>query len=579
MSKLQLYITKSFKGYKVLFNVNPSEEITAHVKELRSTVGLVDYDSSEKNIFYLLTSVESGTFITVLRTIPTEKGDHLAAWIYVPGNMIIDGHQLARVVAMTTRKVSGERVTAEDTTELRELFSTDYPVDPEAPEMAGGNPRGAMAWRKYNGDSGVTLEDLFGKGLFQQYYLDYSGVMLVDGDLGVSVDGADLTETPIGEPAVILPPEKNGQGFMAHVFGRILDRPMRGTMECNLPIVWRRNGFEDVEDAQVVHETPFTPVAVDTSNSRKQVSVSTFQITGQNSSRPIEFCQILVNGVEVSAEPHYFTQAELAQASVVINHEGYYPYTAHLDLASTTRALVMLRERQKIYKFEMPVKSSDLGSPVEFTIYSKKPLTDSPLEGYSLLGDIQEGESRVNRLGYSGGSGTWLQKLIFLAIGLGMGLIISVGLSKCGSSSAPAAATSNGTTAVTGDTDTVTNGDQQQPVASAAGTTKTDKPAAGGAVTAEAIAYLDNNKVWTKDKLESFPGLVGLFDDLNNYRTDVVVKTWKPKLAMSKVFSNLAQHMSDGRNKPKAKALQGTQFDKSGKGRITVQQYLWKINP
>lgn len=99
------------------------------------------------------------------------------------------------------------------------------------------------------------------------------------------------------------------------------------------------------------------------------------------------------------------------------------------------------------------------------------------------------------------------------------------------------------------------------------------------AVTAEAIAYLDNNKVWTKVELESYPVLVGLYDDLNNYRTDAVVGYWKNKLARSKVFSNLVHHMLDGRNKPKAKALQDTQFDKNSPGRITVQKYLWKINP
>ncbi|MDE6397580.1 MAG: hypothetical protein K2K84_09945 [Muribaculaceae bacterium] len=577
MSKLQLYISKSFRGYKVLFNVNPSEEVTNHIHELRQDIEQVTYDASEKNIFYLLSSTDEGFFVTIIRTIPSMPVDHLAAWIYIPGDAVISSDELKQVVATTARKVSGERVSAEDTADLRELFSTDYPVDPEAPAVIPSNRRGQLAWRRYHGETGVKLDRFFGDGLFQLYYADYSGIMLVDEDLGIKVSGVDLTDTPIGKPAILLPPKKSEQGFVAHIYGQVFDRPFRGSLESNLPIVWKRPGFEDVDDAQVVTSEAFMPALVETDESRKAVSKSSFEITSQSSGRHLEDCHIIVNGVEMTDEPQLFTQHELVQASVVINCEGYYPYTAHIDLASSTCALVILKERMKIYKFEIPTKSTDLGSPVEFTLYSKKPLSESPIEGYRLLDNIQEGESRINHLGFSGGSGSWTHKLMFFVIGLGLGLIGAVGLSKC-----------SGSKASEDDADT-TKTEQQtilnEPGDASETTAEIQKPAKQAeqpkatSVTDESISYLDNNEEWTKKRLESLPGLAGLYDDLNNFRTDRVVNVWAEKLSNSKRFSKLATHMRDGRNKAKAKALQGTKFNPETKTTINVRQYEFKVNP
>lgn len=84
MNKIQLYITKSTRTFKSMVNINPEEDVRAAVTDVRTYLEKVDYDAAEKNIFYLLKSTASGTFVTVLRTIPTDLGDHLAAWIFFP---------------------------------------------------------------------------------------------------------------------------------------------------------------------------------------------------------------------------------------------------------------------------------------------------------------------------------------------------------------------------------------------------------------------------------------------------------------------------------------------------------------
>ena len=431
MNKLQLYITKLSNGYKVLFTVNPSEEVTRHIRDLRKVVDNVTYDASEKNIFYYVTTVSTGTFITIIRTIPSTPGDHLAAWIFIPNELVIDAETLEKVVSVTARKVSGERVTTDDVASLRELYSAEYPTDAEAPAMTAMKPNGELAWRRYNGETSITLRDLFGAGLFQLPYLSYSGVFFVDGDLGLSINGEDITETPIAGPAVILPPAQTPEHFVAHIFGRPLDRPVRATRDAKVAIVWKHAGFEDVTTEETISEGEFEPQLPDTSESRKAITTHSFQITAHSGHLPLEECTITVNGKDITDEPTYFTTAELITANVVINCEGYTQYSQRMDLAASTKALIRMQERTKVYCFEMPVKSTDLGSPVDFKIYTKKIITESPIEGYTTQDTIQEGETRINHLYYQSSAPAIVTKVFYVVAGLILGILIGC-LTHCG---------------------------------------------------------------------------------------------------------------------------------------------------
>lgn len=598
MNKLQLYITKSFDGYKVLFNINPAEEISRHIREIRRIVEKVNYDSTEKNIFYYVTNIDGGTFVTIIRTIPTAPVDHLAAWIYVPGDLVIDGPTLERVINQTTRKISGERVTTDDVTNLRELFATEYMTDPNAPAVTASKAGGPIGWRRYNvADTDVTLSTLLGPGLFQLPYLDYAGVLFIDNDLGITADAVDLTDTPINGPAVIIPAPQTAEHFIAHFFGRPIETPIRATVGTPVKIVWKHQGFEDVVVEEVIEKGEFEPAVPDTSNSRKSVTLASFQVMTQTGRVPLDDCTITVNGMEISDKPTLFTTAELASAIVSINCEGYAPYSAKMDLAASTRALVRLQERTKIYCFEMPVKSAALGAPIRFKLYSKKPVTESPLEGYTAQDSIIEGESRTNHLAYSGGSPSMRNKAVYCGIGLIVGLVIGW-LTGCGGGEkAPShvdtldredvevvAATISEVPVQTVQPQQAASQPQQQQSQQPAqqqAAASTDKPVNNNAVTAEALAYLDNNTTWTKEGLEKYPALRGLFDDMYNFRLEKLTGDWATKLQNSKRFATVAQHARYGmsqRKKEKSK-IDGATYPVGKDNSIAVQSYLNRIDP
>lgn len=258
MNKLQLYISKSGNVLKSVFSLNPNEDIRRHVRDLTRAVSLIDYDPSEKNIFYMLTSVDEGVFFVILRTIPPQKHHHLAAWIFIPNGMRISGDRLEELVNLTTRKVSNPEVTNDDVAELREAFSTDYPSDSDAPYLTGAQGH-EFAWRSYGEQCGVSLGDYTGTGLWQQSYIPYDGVLLIDEAINVGVAAKCLDDVPLGESAVLEVPEKTENKFTAYVWGRRLEHPMHATLGAPIEISWRRPGFENVTVSEVVNSRRFTP--------------------------------------------------------------------------------------------------------------------------------------------------------------------------------------------------------------------------------------------------------------------------------------------------------------------------------
>ncbi|MDE6108985.1 MAG: hypothetical protein K2F72_01705, partial [Muribaculaceae bacterium] len=131
MNLLQLYIAKSLRGYKSLVSFNATDDVARRVGDVRRALEAVDYDPAEKIIVYLVSYIPEGTLLSVLRTIPAEPLDHLAATIFVPADMAITAEELDRVVRAVARKISAPAMKGEDVAELRSLFSREYPSLPQ----------------------------------------------------------------------------------------------------------------------------------------------------------------------------------------------------------------------------------------------------------------------------------------------------------------------------------------------------------------------------------------------------------------------------------------------------------------
>ena len=578
MKKLQLYITKSLRGYKSLINFNPDEDVRRQIHDIRHVLEIPAYDTSEKNVFYLLTRIPGGTFITVIRTIPPAEADHLAAWLFIPDDLTIAPDSVLRIVALVTRKVGSSALSADDISELREALSTEYDIDTASPRRV--LYRGEdVAFRYYGDGTPCTLTDLIGTNLYQTAYTPYAGVLLIDHSLGIAARGTDLTDATINAMGVAYPPEKDPGGFTPYVFDEEFNEPMLLPLGAEIEVTWRRQGFEDVHQKTTIESDGVHLEGIATERSRKTLTRRSFSVTALASRRNItDECVITVNGVEIS-QPRPFPLAELANASVTVACEGFYTYSARIDLASATQTLIQLRERQKTYNFEIPARSADIGGMIQFTIHCKNELDESPVEGYVLTDEIQEGASRSNHLIYSGGSSRTaiLAKALWAVAGIAIG-ILAGSLLRCSAHDTPVAVATDSITAVAS-----TPADTVAPAAVKADTAKAAQAApptpAPERTLDEAVRYLDANKVWTKATMDSFPDLAGLYEDLNGIERHRLVEVWGPKLEESRSFRTIAEHARLSYRKKARLKGNRTTFNLPDEQSINVQSYLNTIDP
>lgn len=582
MNKLQLYIYKSLRGFKSVRNINPAENIQRHIRDVRAALGLIGYDPAEKHLFYLLSYIDEGFFLSILRTIPDKKEDHLATTIFIPRGLQISAEELGEIVHRTTRMVSNPAVTVEELNELHEVFSREYPYDAETPMTVGSEGR-EYAFSYYGGETTRKLEDFLGERIYQTSFIRYAGVMLIDAALEVPVYASDLTDKPLCEPGILLPPQAV-DGFTPGIFGRPFDRPFRVSVGDSVEVIWRRTGFDNITQTVKVTQEEQSVEGPVMSTSRKTISPATFYITSQGGKNTVSNAEITVNGVMIEGD-HPFTGEELEQAEVVVHAPGYQLYKATLDLAATSQALISLSEQRRIYRFELPVKSSELGSPIKFEIHTKRTLTDSPLEGYSLVDEIKEGAGKSNHLEYIGARpGIALSRVIMYVCAAIVGgfllgwLLTGINRGENGSMDDPATETeiiveeSVKKEAKTPDNKKKSDVKGTAAPADASANVKT------GPVAASAIAYLDNNAKWNRDEMEKQPGLSGLFDDMNNYRLERLSGEWADKLSKSSRFERVAKHARESLQK-KVFVPEGTYCTGDADKSITVQLYLYRIDP
>lgn len=583
MNKLQLYIAKSMHGYKSLVNLNPAEDVRRHVADYRDVLALVDYDTQEKNIFYLLQYIAEGTLLTILRTIPSEPLNHLAATVFVPAESAITADELDAVVRNITRKMSAPGMSADDIAELRQLFARDWPDKP-ADDCAAmvESAQGDYACACYGGGTGRTLADYMGENLYQPEWIGYAGVLLLDADLELTASVPDLTSQALHIAVPLLPPDAQQGGFEPHIYGRPFDRPYLVGLDTTVQIEWTRPGFEPRTTSIRVDRPGMTAAVAATDDARKSVSRASFRISSVADHAPLDAdATITVNGKTIGDEPISFTEAELAAARVSVTCPGYAPYSGRMDLAGSTVAHIRLSASGRIYKFQMPVRAAELGAPVTFEIRSKQPITDSPIEGYDSLDTIREGAGRINMLAYAGGARSIKRTIIAVAAGLVLGLLLGFCIFAGGGDeqvkrtrdSVPAAPAAQ--PAPTAPADTVA-----APAVAPAPATPAPAVATANESLAEAIEYLDSHRNWKRSEMEQFAALAGLFDDMNHLRINEITGKWADKLKDSKNFTAVVRAAKGGLSKhTDFHRKNRTTFNADGDESIGYVGYTYWIDP
>ena len=98
MAQLQLYTTKTRRGFATLVNINPSEDVMRYIHDYSSALGILHYNPAEKQYFLLL-GTSTRAFSTVLRPIIGDEHDNYAATLYIPNGMQIATEDILNTIS------------------------------------------------------------------------------------------------------------------------------------------------------------------------------------------------------------------------------------------------------------------------------------------------------------------------------------------------------------------------------------------------------------------------------------------------------------------------------------------------
>lgn len=230
------------------------------------------------------------------------------------------------------------------------------------------------------------------------------------------------------------------------------------------------------------------------------------------------------------------------------------------------------------YVFALPMVTPDGRSLLEFEVESSKPIKRSPIPGYEINGNAIEGQETINRLRRTGiGNASLLTKLLWIAAGVVIGLIIAGIGSLFEDSTSDKNNTAETQTAVETITDSETAKDEKQKKDELNSNTASQRNAP-----TEASHYLDTHRVWQRDKMEKIDGLKGLYEDLNNYRFDRLTDYWAKQLEPSKNFAKIVKAAIKARNKktdPRRDAEHNPCYNRDGDSSISWLGYTYWIDP
>jgi ribosomal protein S16 len=540
MGRLGVVITETFGGYKEIFSRNKSSEWSSLVDDMRT---YTPSSSSMRLIF--LRFIPSGTLVGIVRKIEERGDDNNAAWIFVPSNIAVSGHELVNVIDSIDAEL---KAPVADYQKIAGYFDKEYPESPVVGRSVSLNAS-ELAVRYYESASPFvwSLKDILdSKYIYQPEYHNFKYVFLLNSkEMQNRLQGAAvIAEKPRLSESVRVEPFETIDGFMPYVNGVPFNKPILAFSGETIQVEWRKTGYKDVTKSFVVGAQKETAY-ITQSEYLKFVDPDTIVIFDRSTRQQVRNARVHIQGRLLQETGLYIPEFQYNRADISIDHTEYESVRLQgQDLSKTIS--VSLEARMLSYKFRMQLKD---GSNCDIVIQSSVPVKECPIKGYELASGNRPHPEFVNRLTYKkGGNGsgksiiTWL---IILIIGLlaGAGIMFAIGKTTSlfeAKRVVPVEYLPTNNSNNAGDADRQLNA---------------------------AIEYLEENDVWEKSAMEKHLPLKGLWDALNTYDFEKVLNEYAD-LRESGKFGELIDLIEDNRGN-----FHRQNFTSAGDNTITLSKY------
>lgn len=534
-NKLGLKIVRIYQGYTDLLEINGDQAWTKNVWDIRKALENIDNLDSRSAVL-MLTCVETGHILTVASIGGERDSDCISAWMYVPASINISGKELVEIVDTVRKEVLTNKRNDE---KLKQLFSKEYELAP-ATKIVGRSVGENCAYRYYGQKAKYTLAELL-NDLCQSYYKDYKSIFLLDNSTNLRcLLGDNLSDQKVYSMVIVKSPG-NIDAFVPYVGEHPFEGQMYAVEGDVIIIEWRRNGYLPIKtETTVKHDMRYS---IPTPNQYMRViPFDTIIVVDELGQSIHEYELYVAKKLIKHGQQITISESTINNVLVEIFAEGYETKSVCANL--TQRVKIRLAKETYSYEFLLPLKNDEGCYPIK--ISGNKKIKSSPVKGYILEdGHVVRGNNNQNYLRYKPFTRKfWITCLICSIIVLLLGVCCGYALNDF----------------IGGETDSEVSklSKENEELKSRIkelekrnynyipkGTTSDND----GGTLEEAIAYLDQNNVWNRTKMEKYEVLRGLWDAMNERRFDDILK-FKKTLGKSSVFSELILAIKNNRHKP-----------------------------
>lgn len=534
-NKLGLKIVRTSQGYVEGLEVNGAQEWTKNIRDVREDLKHIENFQGDSTVL-MMRCLDSGNLITIASLIDGRITDCISAWIYIPDNLIISGKKLVEIIDITKNEILA---VMQNDSLLKEIFSKEYESAP-ANRIYKKSNTDQYAYRYYGKGCNYELWELL-DNIYQPYYQQYKSVFFIDksSQLSCSV-GDDLSNKQL-YTSILANTPKVVDGFVPYVNGKIFDSPMYVSKGEVIEITWKKKDYEPIRTHTEANEG-FVYIEPTVNQYRRLIPYEAIMVVDERR-RSIQEYELSINHNKVNpGNVVPVSEAALNNVRIDVYADGYDPKEIMVDFVKSSRITVQLSKTSYEYKLAIPLENIDGYINLE-PITTHKKLEKSPIKGYA---PERRGFSRheITYLKYAPYNKTfWIQA----AIVLGIVLILGVALGAWGWNKLKTEKLINENSALKYEIEQLKlkgghNYSHQEDEE------KTSKQEDNVRDADEVIAYLDNNNVWNREKMEGFSQIKGLWDALNTHDFNKVLG-FENTLKDSKRFKKLVQAVKKNKNK------------------------------
>ena len=563
-AKLGLKITKSFSGFGTGFGVNESIEWTKNIRDTRDDykcIPALEDDSNASVIMY--SASEVGEFFTIISSIAARPGDFVSAWIYLPNNVQIGERDLASVIDETRKQILADEI---DTANLESIFGKEY-SEWEIPKGCTKTNGLAYAVRYYGKGTDYQLWELLNL-LSQPENANYKAIFLVDKGSGITpINCKDITGHILRDTFRVEPPA-SVDGFEPFYNGVKFTRPQRVTEGEKMVVVWQKKNYADITTTSIITSENCRIQTINPSQYQKYISHNDIRVFGEKGSLiPDEKYTLSVNGRILERGMRVpVSVAILKEVSIsVTNCKGFKDVRTNCDFTLNSPCSITLKEECFRYEFAMPlrpeIENSARVSPI--IVESRYKLDRTPFEGYRSYDGYIPSQTRENRIIYQPDKKPLWKRLIIPSIAFVLGIVVGASIIS--------SITVNNRSK---DQDEIyklkAENESLKATRQPSSVSNTPKPS-----TMDKAISLLNGEEWRKEDFEQCSELIGLWDDLNKYNFDNILKNYK-NLVGSENFTLLKKRIGELINQGGSKDKFGSCYTTSNN--FQIEGYINKID-